>query len=196
MDDITKQLKPNSYKSKEAEAKSVEKVVTGKVVEKKKNNLIAEDMKDVKTYICSEVLLPALKKAISDVVTNGISMILYGDKGNPNRARNVPASTVSYNKYYSDAPVMRAYSRPAYSMFDTDAILFDSMTDASTVLTSLEDIISQYGAASVLDFYDLAGIANDNPQANKYGWTDVRSAEVMSRSGGYWIRLPRALPIT
>ena len=105
--------KSNSNRSKEnnKEAqpeKKIEKVVSGTVQTKKKSELqkiadtfIQEDAKNVKSYILMDVLVPAVKKDISDIVTNGIDMILYGETGHSKKKGN--ASKVSYRSYY-DSP--------------------------------------------------------------------------------------------
>ena len=77
----------NSHKAREEVAeKKVEKVVSGKTSTKKKSGIrklsdtfLSEDVSNVKSYIFSEVLLPAAKKLVSDIVTNGIDMLLYGE---------------------------------------------------------------------------------------------------------------------
>ena len=80
--------KPNSHRfkeeQKESSEKKVEKVVTGKVKTKKKSEVrkladifIPGDISNVKSYILMDVLVPAVKKAISDIVVDGIDMILY-----------------------------------------------------------------------------------------------------------------------
>mgnify|MGYP004450855969 CR=1 FL=1 len=77
----------NSHKAREEVAeKKVEKVVSGKTSTKKKSGMrklsdtfLSEDVSNVKSYIFSEVLLPAAKKLVSDIVTNGIDMLLYGE---------------------------------------------------------------------------------------------------------------------
>ena len=51
---------------------------------------ISEDVNNVKSYIVMDVLVPAIKKAISDIVTNGIDMILYGKLGNQKRILQRP----------------------------------------------------------------------------------------------------------
>ena len=104
------EYKPNSHKSKEEQKdlvpeKRVEKVISGTVKPKKKSEMqkfadvfISEDVNNVKSYIVMDVLVPAIKKAISDIVTNGIDMILYGEAGKSKK--NSTASKVSYQKYY------------------------------------------------------------------------------------------------
>ena len=194
----------NSYKAKreamekeEIPEKKVQKVVTGKVTTKKKSGLskfagvvIQEDVQNVKKYIFSEVLIPALKKAISDVVRNGIDMLLYGETG---KSKSTPGSKVSYNSMYDDR---RSSKRePSYgSGFDYDEFVFETRGDAEFVLGQMEDILSMYPVVSVADFYDLLGITPPHT-ANKYGWTDLRSASVSRVRNGHVIKLPRALPI-
>ena len=41
---------------------------------------------------------------------------------------------------------------------------------------------------------DLVGVTG-NYTDNKYGWTNIRNAEVVRVRDGYRIKLPRALPI-
>ena len=77
----------NSHRSKElateshSEERKVQKVVSGKVTTKKNevrkltDIFISEDARNVKSYIFMDVLVPAIKKAISDIVTDGIDMI-------------------------------------------------------------------------------------------------------------------------
>ena len=89
---MNEEYKSNSHKSKEGqtetltERKKVEKVVHGKVRTKPKSGIskvtdmfISEDAANVKSYIVMDVLVPAVKKAISDIVRDGIDMILYGE---------------------------------------------------------------------------------------------------------------------
>lgn len=196
--------KPNSYlaKSKElenAEEKKVEKVVKNKVVVKKKNgfmkfagSVIQEDAHSVGQYIFQEVLIPSLKKAIQDIVTNGIDMLLYGETG---RSKRLPGSRVSYNSIYDSRPARRA--NVSYGTgYDYDDVIIESRQDAENILANMSDIIDRYRVVSVLDFYDLAGVtSNHNHTDNKYGWTDVKGASVVRVRDGYVIKLPRALPI-
>ena len=106
------EYKPNSHKSKEEQRESdtlpekkVGKVIVGSAKSKKKGEMqkfadifISEDVGNVKSYIIMEVLVPAVKKAISDIVTNGIDMILYGETGRTKKSAT--ASKVSYGKFY------------------------------------------------------------------------------------------------
>lgn len=198
--------KPNSHKYKEEQKaaelkeKKVSKVVEGTAKTKKRNglqkftdNFISEDAQNIKTYILMDVLIPTVKKAISDIVKNGIDMILYD--GNE-RSKKGSATKVSYGKYYDREP-SRPQERRNYRAhgYDYDDVIFETRGDAEAVLASMDDIIDRYGVVSVGDLYDLADISTDNYAANKYGWTDISSARAVRVNNGYILKLPRALPL-
>jgi hypothetical protein len=195
------EYKPNSHKSKEQKEKKIEKVVTGAVRTKKKSEVrkladifISEDISNVKSYIFMDVLIPAVKKAIDDIVSNGIHMLLYnGDKRNE---KHSSVSKVSYSGFYrgSNDRTDRRTDRTRAG-FDYDDIIFDNRGDAEAVLSAMDDIIERYGVVSVLDLFDLAEVSTTNYAAQRYGWTDIQSAHVARTSDGYMIKLPRALPI-
>ena len=196
------EYKPNSNKAKEQEIaeKKVEKVIEGPVKTKKKNEIrkftdvfISEDVSNVKSYILMDVLIPAVKKAISDIVTNGIEMMLWGDTNHSKRERN-NSMRPSYRSFYEDKN-SRDYRPQTRTVYSFDDIILDSRADAEEVLDSMGDIIESYGVVSVADMYDLVGEVSKYTD-NKYGWTDLRTAHVeRDRSGGYYIKLPRALPL-
>lgn len=194
-----KDYKSNSYKSKaEAEAqpdKKVEKIVSGNVKTKKKNKFadvfISEDAGNVTNYIFMDVLVPAIKKAVSDIVTNGIDMILYGGNGRPDRRSGT--NHVNYNKMserrdYSSGSVR---TRPAYGF---DDIVLDNRAEAEDVLNHMEDMIGRYGMVTVADLHDMVGVTG-NYTDNRYGWTNIRSAQVVRVRDGFMLKLPRAVPI-
>lgn len=193
------EYKSNSHRSKETEKQEerqkLEPIAKGKTKKKSEvrkfaDTFIAEDITSVKDYIIMEVLLPAAKKAISDIVTNGIDMILYGETRSKSKSRE---SRVSYTSYYKD----RDYDRPARSRgrygYDYDDIILDTRKEAEEVLDRMDDLIDTYGMVSVADLYDLVGISG-NYTDNKYGWTNLRNADVQRVRDGYLLKLPKALP--
>lgn len=200
---MAEDYKANSHKSREVEEKKkVEKVVQGKVKTKKKNGVtkfadvfISEDIHSVKSYIIGEVLIPAMKKALSDIVTNGIDMILYGESG-ASKKRSL-GSKISYTSYYDrrdrydDRRTRVSDIRNVYSY---DDITLDNRGEAEEVLSRMDELIETYGIVSVADLYDLVGITGSYTD-NKYGWTDIRSAQVVRVRDGYKIKLPRVIPL-
>jgi hypothetical protein len=195
---------PNSHRSKEsarnAAERKVEKVIKGNVKTKKKNEIskfkdvfIAEDAKNVKSYIVMDVLIPAAKKAVSDIVTNGIDMILYGETGRTKKRTG--ASCVSYRDYYSrkDDRDYRSTTRTRTG-YSYDDIILETRGEAEEVLTRMDEIMELYGLVTVADLHDLVGITG-NYTDQKYGWTNIRSAEAVRVRDGYMLKLPKALPI-
>lgn len=192
------EFKPNSHKSKEltpVPEKKVEKIVKGTVKSKKKNsidklkdNFISEDAANIKTYVVMDVLIPAVKKAICDIVKNGVDMILYGESGRSNRR---PSEYVSYDRRYLDRGDPRFYkadrARIGYSY---DDIILETRGEAEDVLARMDELIEIYGMVSVADLYDLVGITG-NYTDNKYGWTNIRNAEPVHVRDGYMLRLPK-----
>ena len=188
----------NSDKARQEQQseKKVEAVITGAAKTRKKGEMQKfADVNNVKSYILMEVIVPAVKKAISDIVTTGIDMILYGEAGRSKK--NGTASKVSYRNYYDQgADRVRAGSAGnRRNTPDYDDILFDTRGDAEAVLDAMNDIISQYGTVSVSDFYDLARVPNDNFTMNRYGWTNIGGATAVRVRDGYILKLPRAIPL-
>ena len=79
--------KPNSHKYKAEQAaaaeerKKLEKVVSGEVKTKKKSGLrklaselVSDNASNIKQYIVKDIIIPGIKKGISDVV----DMLLFG----------------------------------------------------------------------------------------------------------------------
>lgn len=192
--------KSNSHRSKEElKKKEVGKIVTGEVKTKKKTEVrkfadtfISEDISNVKSYILMDVLIPALKKAISDVVTNGIDMILYGETGKTKKSTT--ASKISYRSYYERDNDKDDYISSRRRGYDYDDVILESRGEAEDVLMRMDELIDVYGIVSVGDYYDLVGIQGDYT-SEKYGWTNIRNAQVVRVREGYMIKLPRALPI-
>lgn len=195
------EFKSNSHKSKETAdvERRMEKVVTGSVRPKKKTNaekfaelLLPEDVDNFKTYVLRDILIPAGKKAVSEI----IDIFLYGANGHSKKTTN--ASKVSYRAYYDEANGKRdaTPTRPrATSSYSYDDVVFANRPDAEEVLMSLEECIERYGHVSVRDFYDAVGVTGNYTDHN-YGWIDLRSAKIVRLSDGdYMIKLPRAIPL-
>ena len=187
---------PNSNKYKEEhKEKTVKKVVNGKVKTKKNegrkfmNMFISEDAKNVKSYIVLDVLVPAIKKAILDIVTDGADMILYGGSHGGKRKSG---NKVSYRSYYDDKKDDKDYR--SKGRFDYDDLVFDSRSECEAVREQMVEIIDQYGFVTVADMYDMADLPAPYT-SSKYGWTNIRTAEIIRGRDGYVLKLPKAMPI-
>lgn len=190
----------NSFKSKELEVKQPEKKLT-KVANaklKKKSEIqkiaetfVAEDLNKVKNAVLMDVIVPAVKKVISDIVTNGIDMLLYGEvKHN----KTTTTSKIGYNSMYNSQSQANA-ARVARSSYIYNDIILSSRGEAEEVLNQMNEIIGTYGVVSVADLCEIVGVTGEFTD-NKYGWSDIRDAYVERSKDGYMLKLPRALPIS
>ena len=195
-------IKPNShkYKTENSEKKKIEPVVKSGAKLRKKNELqkvagsiISEDAKSVKSYILMDVLVPAIKDAIEDIVTNGIRMLLRGDTSARRSGPSGGISHISYNKAY-DRRDRSSLDRPR-GVMDFDDLILPTRYEAEEVLRSLEDLIETYRIVSVADMYEAAGIRDFEYTARNYGWKDIRRAEVVHVRNGYWLKMPNVSPI-
>ena len=184
----------NSHKSKRIaveDKKKVDKIVKGKVKTKKKNGILSsfinDDLQDIKKYIVEDVLIPTIKKTITDVVKNSIDMFFYGEVSRPNRTNS---SRISYTSYYDRDREPRRRRNDLL----IDDIVLESRSEAEEVLDRLDEMIEEFGMASVLNLYDLIGVTAPFT-ADKYGWTDIRNATAVRVRDGYLLKLPRVMPL-
>lgn len=207
--DVTKlydNLPDNSHKARDekkasaTEEKRVEKVVRGKVKTQKNNKrkladlFISEDAGNIKNYIFLDVIIPAVKKAIYDLVVGALDMSLYGGRGGGGRRST--ADKVSYRDYNSvSRRDTRSYeSARTTSGYSYDDIVLETRGEAEAVLSRMDEIMEEYEIVRVADLYDLVGITGEHTD-NKYGWTNIRNAKIVRVRDGWKIEMPRALPI-
>ena len=198
---------PNSHKYKEEqkkaapEEKRVQKVVKSPV-KTKKNDVrkladifISEDIANVKSYIFMDVLVPAIKKAVYDIVTNGIDMFLYGGTGKNKSGSS--GTKVSYRNYYdqkNNSGYRGSENTKSRNGFEYDDIIFDNRGEAEAVKQQMLATIGRYGVVTVADLYDMVDLSAPYT-SQKYGWMDVSGADVTRVRDGYVLKLPRAVPI-
>lgn len=192
--------KPNSHRSKEegrTERKKMDKVVSGGVKTRKKSELskladafIAEDTHSVGSYIFADILIPAIKNTIVDVIFGSVNMLFFGSTSR--KSGSGPSHHVSYNKMSSSRGYSEVRARTGYNH---DDIVLDSRGEAEDVLERMREAIDEYGTVSVGDLYDLVGKTNYEYTDNKYGWTNLRNAEPIRVRDGYMLKLPKALPL-
>lgn len=210
---VTSEARSNSIRTREEiipTRKKVKRVVNGKIFRKKKSfienlsqTFLGEDSRSVGTYVLWDVLIPAAKNTIQEMVSTGIEMLLFGEARSSSRRRDRERgrSTTSYGSYYhssarNERPVAREphYGR-SINRRGVEEILFERGDEAADVLAALEDMIEQYDQATVADYYDAAGYPDGNFTDNKWGWEDLSQARCSRVRGGYIIDLPRPIEL-
>lgn len=195
----------NSDKSKEPLSKGkIEKVVTGEVVQKDvglgrkfKGIFFGGDARASARYVAGDVLLPALRNLIVDMVTMGVERVVYGENNRRRPSRPAPfTSRVSYNAYSSPMrdPRDRGVRLPDQPTRMTPRandrnLILERREDAEAVLDQLATIIDQYEVASVSDLNELLGLPS-SPIDNKWGWLSLERVSIRQVREGYHLDLP------
>lgn len=196
--------KPNSnkYKEEQRDRKKAEKVVSGAVKTKKKNELskfassvFAEDISNIKSSIRDEVIIPSIKDILWSVFTNSIDMLIYGNtRPNNNRYGGGGGMFRDYRDYAGRSgsrPIARHDERPRD---DFEDIWFERRGDAELVLSRMHAMLREYKVVSVGDMYDLAGRVPPHT-AYRWGWTNLQDSYVTHNRGGYVIKTTRPIEI-
>lgn len=177
----------------EQQKKEIKPVAKGRVKEKSVGSKVAgaflsEDSRTVGNYIIWDVLVPGLKNAVADMVIGGIEMALFGSTRGSRSSRSGGGKVVSYSSYYDSgrsASSRRTVDRSDHSSkYDFSDILLDTRGEAEDVVSSMEELVRNYGEASVADLCSLVGVTSQFTD-NKYGWTDCRDFSYRRSGRGY-----------
>jgi hypothetical protein len=191
----------------------IDKVIVGKAKIQKKSlgkkvaeTFLEDNTKSVGSYVVHDVLIPAAKALICDIVGWGgfAEMILFGGsarRGSSALYRDGGKTRINYGGAYRnvdrsslDRGNGRELSRASRARHDFDDIILETRGEAEEVLSHLVDLVIDYKQATVADLYDLVDITPAFTD-NKWGWTDLRDASVNRVRNGYLINLPRTQPL-
>lgn len=196
------EIKIEAYPSNSLEKKPAIKRIPGKVVAKTPGffeRVLGAHKDEIGEYVIWDILIPSIKSTISDIISNGIEMILYGEprRGGRDRDRDRVGSRISYTKYYDrgerEHDRDRRQTRPI-KRYDVDDVVLDTRQDCEDVISQLVDLISQYGVVTVANLYDIVGFPDEYPD-NKYGWTNLSGAGYRHVREGYILELPRPVAL-
>jgi len=205
-------LEPNSHKYRQEKAQGakpvvekqhIQKVISGTATLHRKSLgrrfidiFFNGDVKDVKAYLIYDVLFPAIKETVSNLVTKGTEMILFGEasRSSSNKIKTGIGTYVSYGGQYRESRERLMPSRQNRMSHRFDDVKFETRGDAEQVLDVLVDYVERYGQATIGDFYDACGITpewTDTAECESYGWKDMRGASVSRIRDGYIVDLPK-----
>lgn len=204
---MTAEYPDNSHTAKDIEkAKSerpeLKQITTSPVIERKESvfkrvakTFTAEDSHSVGQYILFEVLIPATKSTISDMISQGVERLLFGGStgSSPIRLNGSSNGRGNYTPYSSARPAPQQ-SRPAISQRGRETqnfreIILGSRAEAEQVIQALMDPLEQYDWVTVADLYKLVGVV-PSFQDEKWGWDNLASATTRRVRDGYLLELP------
>lgn len=195
--------------------KHLEQITTGEVKRRKqplgkriREVMVGGDAQSVGGYVLFDVLVPALKDTIADMVSQGIERMLFGEARSSSRRTGFrPSSSsptighVSYNKVSAIPPWRREDPRPTISRqaratHDFRQLILATRREGEAVISRMYDLIEQYDQVTVADLYELVGETGDFTD-HKYGWTreSFEGCQVRRDREGYLLDLPRPEPL-
>lgn len=196
---------PKQLTAKEEPAEPKEpaqKIIEGKATTRKLpwykrvvHSMVADDISSIREWIVVEVVVPSVRNLIADTIKGSTDRVLYGQARA--RSRGLSGERTSLRTRYdkmSEGEPRRMLSRESRARHDFDDVVLDTHAEAVDVIEALIDRVERYGATSVSDLYDFVGVTGSFAD-QRWGWTDLRNADVRPVRGGFLLDLPRPEPL-
>ena len=166
--------------------------------QKLKEAMFSEDIGSgsVTEHIFFKILIPSVKRVLSDMANTAINMALGLDP----KTRTIQTNThVSNASIYRDRNYNRGYSRDEITRRDAISELEWDEVTAKEIFAQMGDLIDQYGNCSIADAYSIMGLGDRIRTTDRnWGWTSMRGADVVpvDRLDDRWfIDMPAARPL-
>lgn len=197
-------LPGNTDKAKEG-ASPEKKVIAKAKVQKKSaikealRTFFAQDLPEIAEHLVIDVAIPAAKNAITDMVTQGIQQLLYGDVDPRRRSSSGYTSYSSSSRsdrgraYYESRRTERREPRQPKPT-NVEDLVFDTRGDAVDVLEFVAESIEQYGQVSVADLMSSVGI-QPRYTDERWGWTTTDAFEIRQIREGWLVSADRPEPL-
>lgn len=160
-------------------------------------SMIADDSSTIGEYIMFDIVVPAAKNLLREIVVGGMDRTLFGSsvrtggsggRGTPGGIRQKYNEMTRAQGGYVDPRRQMSQQDRATHNFET--ILLDTRQDAIEVLNRMIDRIEKYGSASVADLYDYCNITTGDYAAQRWGWTTLLGADVRQYRSHWHLDLP------
>ena len=197
-------LPGNTDKAKEG-ASPEKKVIAKAKVQKKSaikealRTFFAQDLPEIAEHLIIDVAIPAAKNAITDMVTQGIQQLLYGEVDPRRRSTSGYTSYSSSSRsdrgrgyYETRRPERREPRQPKPT--NVEDLVFDTRGDAVDVIEYIAESIEQYGQVSVADLMSSVGI-QPRYTDERWGWTTTDAFEIRQIREGWLVSADRPEPL-
>lgn len=182
----------------------LEKIIDGPVRIKKKgflkrilDNFLEEDIGSVSSYVFTDILVPAAKSMVLDMINGGAERMLGEDRYR--RTRRDGRAYSPYGSFFRTADNRNRdrdrdqdISKRGRARHDFGEIIFETKEEAREVLYHLVDLTIDYRQARVSDLYSFVGIESTHVD-DTFGWEDLQGTSIIKLRGneGYVIDLPK-----
>lgn len=202
-----------------AQGAGIRKKTTG---EKIKEAFKSDDSRNIVDYLLFDVAIPALKKTVVDMLTNGINMVFYGGTYKPpvnngyyqsgyvSRQPYYNYSNSYQSRTYNSQPQNQPYYQEELRVDDYKRLYWRTQEAAAEALQELRsDFLNGYQIVGVDRLFDIWAKDADNSRgnhvrcpytANNWGWTNLMDAGIYQARNDYgelvwYLNLPRAMQI-
>ena len=167
-----------------------------------KDEFLNEDIDHMGDDLVHDILFPALKNLVNDLLHGAIDAAFNTDSGGRSRrSSNRRGSWISYDRYYDDDDRRRRRRRDRDDDYDRRRVVldcseykFEYRDDADYVFEMMCDRLEQYGEVTVAYFFDKVGETIPGAWSGEdWGWTNFAGVKIRgSQRNGWYIDLPRA----
>ena len=146
--------------------------------QKLKEAMFSEDIGNgsVSEYVFLKILVPNVKRLLSDMANTAINMALGLDP----KTRTIGGNThVSNASVYRDRNFNRPMDGPGYNRRDAISDYEWDEDTAKDILQQIMDLIDHYGECSLMDAYSICGFDSKIRTTDRdWGWTSTRHMDV------------------
>lgn len=194
-------LPGNSDKAKEG-ASPEKKVIAKAKVQKKSaikealRTFFAQDLPEIAEHLIIDVAIPAAKNAITDMVTQGIQQLLYGEvdsRRRPTSGYTSYSRSSRGNAHYESRRTERREPRRSKPT-NVEDLVFDTRGDAVDVIEYIAETIEEYGQVSVADLMSSVGI-QPRYTDERWGWTTTDAFELRQIREGWLVSADHPEPL-
>lgn len=152
---------------------------TKKFSQKLKEAMFSEDIGkgSVTEYVFFKILIPSVKRILSDMANTAINMALGLDP----KTRTIQTNTHTANaSVYRDRNYNRQYSKSEYGRREAiSEIEWDEVT-AKDIYNQIQDVLDSYPSCSIADVYSIMDLGSRIRTTDKnWGWTSMAGIEAV-----------------
>ena len=158
-----------------------------------------QDLPEIAEHLVIDVAIPAAKNAITDMVTQGIQQLLYGEV-NPRRRQSSgytsysSSSRVNRGTGYYESPRSERRGPGRQKPTNVEDLVFDTRGEAVDVIEFIAEQIEEYGQVSVADLMSSVGI-QPRYTDERWGWTTTDAFEIRQIREGWLVSADRPEPL-
>lgn len=161
---------------------------------KLKRAFFGDNVENVGDYMFFDVGIPAVKATISDMIGNGIEVLLFGEA----RGRRRGDRGTDYARVHRDNRDRRDRDYSDRDRGDNRVVsyrdlFFEDKASAKDFIADVYDYVKDYGRISVSVYMSLGGVTSTSWDDNHRGWykEDLANLRPISTRYGWEIDVPR-----